>query len=227
MGDSGSNNVSRKRGVRLPVIPYFIDNDNSKFMLAKHEIGIKIVDGTLKFVIGTGSDPIKNLEEYSLTIKITTGTENGTISINGKDVKVKGLKSAAYTDLYDIFNGLTIGTITTINSDQNADVSITKNEEGKAQLNMSIPRGPIGPTGTKGETGPTGPTGAKGETGPTGPTGPTGTKGEIGPTGPSPLYVEETAPENTSLLWINKNDGIMHYYSNSESMWKPITYTWS
>ena len=60
-----------------------------------------------------------------------------------------------------------------------------------------------------------------------GPTGPTGAKGEIGPTGPSPLYVEETAPENTSLLWINKNDGIMHYYSNSESMWKPITYTWS
>ena len=221
MGDSGSNNVSRKRGVRLPVIPYFIDNDNSKFMLAKHEIGIKIVDGTLKFVIGTGSDPIKNLEEYSLTIKITTGTEDGTISINGKDVKVKGLKSAAYTDLYDIFNGLTIGTISTINSDQNADVSITKNEEGKAQLNMSIPRGPIGPTGN---TGPAGPTGAKGETGPT---GPTGAKGETGPTGPSPLYVEETAPENTSLLWINKNDGIMHYYSNSESMWKPITYTWS
>ena len=66
--------------------------------------------------------------------------------------------------------------------------------------------GATGPIGQTGATGPTG-AGATGPTGPastvTGPTGPTGATGTQGPTGPTDVFTSNTAPLNTSLLWVD------------------------
>ena len=96
--DSSGNRRSRKRNVRNPVIPYFIDESNPDFRLDKNEIGLRIIDGVPRLVIGDGSSKISELEKYTIINEIVTGTKNGTLSVNGKDVDVKGLTETAYTD---------------------------------------------------------------------------------------------------------------------------------
>lgn len=74
---------------------------------------------------------------------------------------------------------LTIGTVTTGESGGQAAASL----DGSGlqhKLNLTLPRGPQGAQGKKGDTGPQGP---KGDTGPQGPTGPEGMKGDTGAAG--------------------------------------------
>lgn len=175
MGEISSGN--RRRNIRNPVIPYLVDSDSSEFVLAKNEIGIKIVGGEPKIIIGNGEDPVDILEEYYMIMSIATGKSDGSISINGTDIKVKGLKSAAFKDVNEIFDNLDVGSINSVDYEDPAELELTKSEDGKTLINMSIPRGPAGPTGATGAVGPTGATGAVGPTGATGPTGP------VGPTG--------------------------------------------
>lgn len=63
--------------------------------------------GNIEFIAGNGIQlsMTKNATDAEITINnlvseisVETGTANGTISVNGEDVKVKGLGSAAYTD---------------------------------------------------------------------------------------------------------------------------------
>ena len=63
---------------------------------------------------------------------------------------------------------------------------------------LSTHTGPTGPTGSAGPTGA-----ASTVTGPTGTQGPTGPTGATGSTGPSDVFPSNTAPSNTSLLWLD------------------------
>ena len=96
--DSSGNRRSRKRNVRNPVIPYFIDGSNPDFRLDKNEIGLRIINKVPRLVIGDGSSTISELEKYTIINQIVTGTKNGTLSVNGEDVDVKGLTETAFTD---------------------------------------------------------------------------------------------------------------------------------
>ena len=106
--DSSGNRRSRKRNVRNPVIPYFIDESNPDFRLDKNEIGLRIIDGVPRLVIGDGSSKISELEKYTIINEIVTGTKNGTLSVNGKDVDVKGLTETAYTDPKEFLKNISI-----------------------------------------------------------------------------------------------------------------------
>ena len=96
--DSSGNRRSRKRNVRNPVIPYFIDGSNPDFRLDKNEIGLRIINKVPRLVIGDGSSTISELEKYTIINQIVTGSKNGTLSVNGEDVSVKGLTETAFTD---------------------------------------------------------------------------------------------------------------------------------
>lgn len=82
------------------------------------------VQGTLK-IQANGTDKISYSGSTSPTLNITTGSGNGTISIGGTDVSVKGLGSNAYTSTAHL--PLTGGTITG-NITFNANNSSQKNE---------------------------------------------------------------------------------------------------
>lgn len=129
-------------------------------VLYKNEPGVYIDNENLCIFIGDGTSKFNNLEVYHIPLKAV-----GTIAFKSEDDYVKSISS---------------GTVTTVDSDQNASVSITKSSDGKTIINFCIPRGPKGPTGA---TGPTGPQGLLGPTGPQGPLGPTGPQGLLGPTG--------------------------------------------
>lgn len=60
--------------------------------------------------------------------------------------------------------GIAIGTVTTVDSTEDANATIDSNE-GSKLLNLWIPRGPAGPQGVRGEQGPIGPQGPVGPTG--------------------------------------------------------------
>ena len=130
-------------------------------VLYKNEPGLYIDNENLCIFIGDGTSKFNNLEVYHIPLKAV-----GTIAFKSEDDFVKSISS---------------GTVTTVDSDQNASVSITKSSDGKTIINFCIPRGLQGPTGA---TGPTGPGGATGPTGPQGLLGPTGATGPKGPTGP-------------------------------------------
>ena len=51
-----------------------------------------------KLELGETKWELQDVVEISKTL-ITTGSTNGTIAINGEDVKVKGLKNTAFTDI--------------------------------------------------------------------------------------------------------------------------------
>ncbi len=74
---------------------------------------------------------------------------------------------------------LTIGAVTTGESGGPASANLSGSGL-QHKLNLTLPRGPQGAQGQKGDTGPQGP---KGDTGPQGPTGPEGLKGDTGPAG--------------------------------------------
>lgn len=74
---------------------------------------------------------------------------------------------------------LTIGTVTTGESGGQASASLSGSGL-QHKLNLTLPRGPQGAQGPKGDTGPQG---ARGDTGPQGPTGPEGMKGDTGAAG--------------------------------------------
>ena len=91
-------------------------------------------------------------------------------------------------------------------------------------LGPTGPTGAVGPTGPTGAIGATGPTGAQGNIGNTGPTGPAGVQGPqgsqgiqgnngpTGPTGPtgstgdSGFAAQTSAPEDTSVLWLDTDE---------------------
>ena len=106
--DSSGNRRSRKRNVRNPVIPYFIDESNHDFRLDKNEIGLRIINGAPRLVIGDGSSTISELEKYTIINQIVTGSENGTLSVNGEDVSVKGLTETAFTDPKEFLKNISI-----------------------------------------------------------------------------------------------------------------------
>ena len=106
--DSSGNRRSRKRNVRNPVIPYFIDGSNPDFRLDKNEIGLRIINGAPRLVIGDGSSTISELEKYTIINQIVTGSENGTLSVNGEDVSVKGLTETAFTDPKEFLKNISI-----------------------------------------------------------------------------------------------------------------------
>ena len=139
-------------------------------VLYKNEPGLYIDNENLCIFIGDGTSKFNNLEVYHIPLKAV-----GTIAFKSEDDFVKSISA---------------GTVTTVDSDQNASVSITKSSDGKTIINFCIPKGPTGATGPKGPTGPqgllgpTGPQGLLGPTGATGPKGPTGPQGLLGPTGP-------------------------------------------
>ena len=130
-------------------------------VLYKNEPGLYIDNENLCIFIGDGTSKFNNLEVYHIPLKAV-----GTIAFKSEDDFVKSISA---------------GTVTTVDSDQNASVSITKSSDGKTIINFCIPKGPTGATGPKG---PTGPQGLLGPTGATGPKGPTGPQGLLGPTGP-------------------------------------------
>ena len=140
-------------------------------VLYKNEPGLYIDNENLCIFIGDGTSKFNNLEVYHIPLKAV-----GTIAFKSEDDFVKSISA---------------GTVTTVDSDQNASVSITKSSDGKTIINFCIPRGlqgpkgSTGPTGATGPTGPTGATGGTGATGPKGPTGPTGATGSTGATGPT------------------------------------------
>ena len=106
--DSSGNRRSRKRNVRNPVIPYFIDGSNPDFRLDKNEIGLRIINRVPRLVIGDGSSTISELEKYTIINQIVTGSKNGTLSVNGEDVSVKGLTETAFTDPKEFLKNISI-----------------------------------------------------------------------------------------------------------------------
>lgn len=106
--DSSGNRRSRKRNVRNPVIPYFIDGSNPDFRLDKNEIGLRIINGAPRLVIGDGLSTISELEKYTIINQIVTGTKNGTLSVNGEDVSVKGLTETAFTKPKEFLKNISI-----------------------------------------------------------------------------------------------------------------------
>ena len=74
------------------------------------------------------------------------------------------------------------------------------------------PTGPTGATGVfgasgvQGASGSTGLTGSTGSTGPTGNIGATGSTGLTGPYGNTGIEISNTAPVNTSILWLDTSD---------------------
>ena len=133
-------------------------------VLYKNEPGVYVDNENLCVFIGDGASKFNNLEVYHIPLKAV-----GTIAFKSEDDFVKSISA---------------GTVTTVDSDQNASVSITKSSDGKTIINFCIPKGPTGATGPKGPTGPQGPVGPTGATGPKGPTGPQGLLGPTGPQGP-------------------------------------------
>ena len=139
-------------------------------VLYKNEPGVYVDNENLCIFIGDGASKFNNLEVYHIPLKAV-----GTIAFKSEDDFVKSISA---------------GSVTTVDNDQNASVSITKSSDGKTIINFCIPRGPQGPKGPTGATGPTGPqgpqgnTGATGSLGPTGPQGSQGAKGDKGNTGP-------------------------------------------
>lgn len=63
---------------------------------------------------------------------------------------------------------LGIGTVTTVNSSDDAKANLAQQNDGSYLLNLSIPRGEQGPKGDTGATGQQGQQGPKGDTGATG-----------------------------------------------------------
>lgn len=62
--DSSGNRRSTRKNVRHPLIPYFIDGTNPNFKLEKNEIGIMIINGVPKLVIGDGVSTVDELEQF-------------------------------------------------------------------------------------------------------------------------------------------------------------------
>lgn len=81
---------------------------------------------------------------------------------------------------------------------------------------LTGPAGPAGPAGKDGDVGATGPAGPTGATGPAGPTGPPGADGAAGPAN---LHIGATAPADTSIAWLNTNDGHYYAYDSTRSKW--------
>ena len=132
-------------------------------VLYKNEPGVYVDNENLCIFIGDGASKFNNLEVYHIPLKAV-----GTIAFKSEDDFVKSISA---------------GSVTTVDNDQNASVSITKSSDGKTIINFCIPRGPQGPQGNTGATGPTGPQGPGGSQGPQGPKGPTGATGPTGPQG--------------------------------------------
>ena len=82
---------------------YINQNSFSKIKVGTTSIEADTTTDTLEFVAGTGINITPNATNNKVTItnsgvtSVTTGSGNGKISVNGSDVAVKGLGSAAYT----------------------------------------------------------------------------------------------------------------------------------
>lgn len=78
--------------------------------------------------------------------------------------------------------------------------------------------GPQGKQGARGEKGDKGDTGAQGKQGIQGPRGLTGEPGPQGEPGESPLVYGDTAPEDTTKIWVTEDDSVEQIvYSNDIS----------
>lgn len=117
----------------------------------------------------TAEGHVSNAEGRSVKLPSNTATS-----------EAKGLMSAADKTKLDEIDSeiknadLSIGTVTTVENSQDASASFSGSGLD-LELNLSIPKGPQGNTGPKGDTGPQGPQGPKGDTGAQGPQGPAGT----------------------------------------------------
>lgn len=92
--------------------------------------------------------------------------------------------------------------------------------DGSTQTTTPIIIGTHGATGSKGDTG---------ATGPQGPTGPTGPTGETGPAGADAAIISETAPTDTSKMWLDSTTGELKRYipggENTVGYWEVVTAT--
>lgn len=80
---------------------------------------------------------------------------------------------------------LTIGTVTTVNSNEQASASLTKTSETGYAININIPAGKVGPQGEPGKAGADGKNGADGQPGRDGKNGADGQPGKDGKDGKS------------------------------------------
>lgn len=74
-------------------------------------------------------------ENKKVNVTVTTGTDNGTIAVNGADVAVQGLGTAAYEDV-DVFDAA--GTATTEIGKLNATVSTVTAENPTPIVNVEV-----------------------------------------------------------------------------------------
>lgn len=100
---------------------------------------------------------------------------------------------------------ISMGTITTLGSNDKATASLVKTGNASYTLNIGIPAGAQGPQGERGVPGPKGDKGDRGMIGETGPQGPAGPTGPAGANGVTPQI------DKNNLHWIidGKDSGII------------------
>ena len=180
-----------------------------------------------------GLDAIKD-SEFEVAEKITP-SDTITIVQNGENKKIplRKIISGEFEDVTIEDFGAQVLYTNTVESDQNANVTVNLNSQGEFEFGFNIPKGRDGKDGVIGRDGKDGKDGLPGAPGLQGPQGPQGEKGEKGDPGDVAVgtvtlfayKTSETKPNRPSGGSVNFATGEQTYpngWGPSDNIQKPI-----